>query len=153
MNPIRLFLSFDGRIGRIAFWAGLLLLAAASPFTLGTVMSDNPLDDAVLAVRRFGFSGFVWSLALLTGVAALLVKRLHDRGKSGFRAALFYLPAAFAALDYFGASGLPMLADVMTWTSWMAWLAGASGLWFLVSLGLWPGQKGANKYGPDPRGD
>ena len=152
MNPFKLFLSFNGRIGRIAFWLGLIIIAAASPFSIGTVLSDNPFNDAIGAVHQYGFTGFAWSLALLVGVAAILVKRLHDRGKSGLHAALFYLPAGLAALNYFGSTGLPMLADAIEWSSWIAWFAGATGVWFLISLGLWGGEKGPNKYGPDPRG-
>ena len=152
MNPIKLFLSFTGRIGRIAFWLGLIIIAAVSPFSIGTVLSDNPFTDAIRAVHQFGFTGFAWSLALLVGVAAILTKRLHDRGKSGLHATIFYLPAGLAALSYFGGSGLPILADVVNWTSWIAWFAGATGIWFLISLGLYTGDKGPNKYGPDPRG-
>lgn len=152
MNPFRLFLSFNGRIGRIAFWIGMILLAVLTPFSIATVMSDNPARETLSAVRTYGFSGFVWSLALIFAVAAILVKRLHDRGKSGLYAALFYLPAAATALTYFGADGLPLTADIISWTSWIAWLAGATGLGFLLSLGFMPGQRGSNKYGPDPRG-
>lgn len=148
MNPITLLTSFKGRIGRLAFWVGLILIAAVSPFSIYTVLSDNPFTDAIQAVHRFGFAGFAWSLALLFGVAALLVKRLHDRGKSGLYAAIFYLPAALAALTYFGGSGLPILADVTNWSTWIAWFTGASGVWFLISLGLYPGERGPNKYGP-----
>lgn len=152
MNPIRLFLSFNGRIGRIAFWFGLIVLAALTPFSIATVTSDNPVRETLVAVQTFGFSGFVWSLALIFAVSAILVKRLHDRGRSGLYAALFYMPAAVSALTYFGADGLPMAADIVSWTSWIAWLAGASGLGFLLSLGFMPGTRGPNKYGPDPRG-
>ena len=152
MNPITLFTSFNGRIGRIAFWLGLITIAAASPFSIGTVLSDNPFTEAIGSVHVYGFKGFAWSLALLVGVAAILTKRLHDRGQSGLYAALFYLPAGLAALNYFGSTGLPMLADVINWSSWIAWFAGATGIWFLISLGLYPGTKGPNKYGADSRG-
>ena len=152
MNPITLFTSFNGRIGRIAFWTGLILIAAVSPFSIGTVLSDNPFTDAIRAVHQFGFKGFAWSLALLFSVAAILTKRLHDRGKSGLHAVIFYLPAAMAALTYFGGSGFPMLAEAVNWSSWIAWFAGATGIWFLISLGLYPGEHGPNKYGADPQG-
>lgn len=149
MNPLRLFTSFEGRIGRLAFVAGIVLLAAASPFSIGTVISDNPFDEALRAVRRFGLGGLAWSVVLLVGVAALMTKRLHDRGKSGIQALLFYIPVGTAALTYF-ASHLPLVAKIAYWSTWISWLAGVSGVWFMVSLALYPGQKGPNKFGPPP---
>ena len=149
MNPIHLFGSFKGRIGRASFWFGILLLAAASPFSLGTVLSDNPFEKAVGLVHQFGLAGLGWSLLLLIGVAALLTKRLHDRDQSGIYAAVFYLPAAIAALLFFFGEN-PVVANIAKWSSWIAAFAGTAGIWFLIQLGFSSGTDGPNTYGPDP---
>lgn len=149
MNPFRLFGSFKGRIGRGSFWFGIILLAAISPFSIRTVLSDNPIQDAILLVHDLGLKGLGWSLLLLVGVAALMTKRLHDRGRSGIYAAAFYLPAAVAALIYFFGNS-PMVADIAKWSTWITAFAGTAGVWFLFQLGFFPGEEGANKYGPDP---
>lgn len=147
MNPITLLTSFKGRIGRLGFWTGLTIIAAASPFTIRTVLSSNPVGTVVRAIHELGLVGLGWSIALIYGVAALMTKRLHDRGKSGLYAALFYLPAMLAALTLF-AGDHPQVRDVARWSTWIAGWLGASGLWFLIDLGLFPGQRGANRYGP-----
>ncbi|MCH9766149.1 MAG: DUF805 domain-containing protein [Alphaproteobacteria bacterium] len=152
MNPIRLFGSFKGRIGRASFWFGMILLAAISPFSLATVLSDNPFEKALQVVHDFGLAGLGWSLLLLIGVAALMTKRLHDRDRSGVYAAAFYLPAAVAALLYFF-GGQPWAANIAKWSTWITAFAGTAGVWFLVQLGFFPGTNGANKYGADPDAD
>lgn len=149
MNPFRLFGSFRGRIGRASFWFGILLLVAISPFSIRTVLSDNPFEDAMRAVDELGLAGLGWSLLLLVGVAALMTKRLHDRGRSGIYAAVFYLPAAMAALLYF-AGDSPLAGNIAKWSTWVTAFAGTAGVWFLFQLGFFPGVEGANKYGPDP---
>lgn len=149
MNPFRLFGSFQGRIGRASFWFGIILLAAVSPFSIGTVLSDNPFAKAMELVSENGIVGFLWTVALIYGVAALMTKRLHDRGRSGIYAALFYLPAVVAALLYFFGN-FPIVRQFAEWSNWVSAFAGTAGLWFLFQLGFFPGAEGANQYGPDP---
>lgn len=149
MNPIYLFTNFKGRIGRRSFWFGILLLAAISPFSIRTIMSANPVADALQLVSQLGLVGLAWTLLLLVGVAALMTKRLHDRNRSGIYAALFYLPAALAALTYF-AGDAPFVAEVHKWSYYIMALAGTAGVWFLVQLGFFPGTDGPNHYGADP---
>ena len=147
MNPVRLFTSFEGRIGRLAFWLGLVTLATVSPFTLRTVLSSDPLGTALRAVHELVLVGLAWSVVLLLGIAAIMTKRLHDRGKSGLYAALFYLPALLGALTVF-AGDQALVRDISRWSTYIAGWLGATGTWFLVDLGLFPGQRGANRYGP-----
>ena len=146
MNPIHLFTSFRGRTGRLGFWIGLLVLIFASPFSVRAILSSNPFTEAIGAVRTLGLPGLAWSLALLAGLAAIITKRLHDRGKSGLHAALFYVPAALSASTFF-AGNVPYLKDAAYWSTWIAWWAGAAGLWFLFQLGFFAGERGPNKYG------
>ncbi|MCB1521968.1 MAG: DUF805 domain-containing protein [Hyphomicrobiaceae bacterium] len=150
MNPFRLFLGFSGRIGRRSFVFAVLLLAAASPVSLNAILSSNPLADLVPSLRRLGPAGLVWSFALLIMIAALMTKRLHDRGKSGLYAGLFYLPAALQLVTFF--TGItPLTQQVALWSGLIAAWIGATGLWFLVELGFYPGEQGPNIYGPDRR--
>lgn len=149
MNPFRLFASFRGRIGRAGFWFGIILLAVVSPFSIGTVLSDNPFEKSLSLVKELGVTGFGWSLLLLIGVAALMTKRLHDLGRSGIYAALFYLPAAVAALLYVLPNNA-LAGNIAQWSGWIIAFAGTAGVWFLFQLGFFPGTEGANRYGPDP---
>ncbi len=150
MNPISLFTSFSGRTTRLGFWFGLIVLTAASPFTFGAVFSANPFTQAIDTIRTLGLPGLGWSLVLLIGLSAIMVKRLHDRNRSGLYAALFYAPAALTALTFF-TGFTPDIERVLWWTTFIAGWMGAAGLWFLIQLGLFSGTKGANAYGPDPK--
>ena len=74
-----LFASFDGRISRQPFWIGFLVLMAA-----------NLLTNLVIRIL-FGFGAIggllslIAALVLAYGAFAVLIKRCHDRGKSGWK--------------------------------------------------------------------
>jgi len=149
INPIKLFTSFSGRIPRLWFWVGLCTLAAISPFSIWSAMRGNPFAKGLELVRSLGVAGLLWAIVLLLPLAALMVKRLHDRGKSGIYALLFYLPAfltTLRALDF----NPPQLAQFEYWLSWVIWWTGAAGLFFLIDLGFFGSKSGSNKYGPQP---
>jgi uncharacterized membrane protein YhaH (DUF805 family) len=71
----RLFLSFQGRVGRRTYWR--FAAAPALAFTMLTVLFDLPLR-----MGSFGFT--VCALLLCWVVLAVSVKRCHDRGRSGW---------------------------------------------------------------------
>jgi uncharacterized membrane protein YhaH (DUF805 family) len=82
-----LFGTFDGRIGRQSFWIGTVVLIAVS-VVLHLVLAalfgwrdamGGPINGAV-------------SLILLYPSLAVDVKRLHDRGKSGWWILLLLVP-------------------------------------------------------------
>ena len=149
INPIKLFTSFSGRISRTWFWIGLIVVGALSPFSIKTALLDNPFQTALPTIRNMGFIGLLWVVALLYPLAALMVKRLHDRSKTGWLALLFYLPAAIATLKLFQFH-VTELNQIDYWLGWVTWWVGAAGLWFLIDLGLFGSKSGANKYGPEP---
>lgn len=84
-NPYaRLFLSFDGRIGRRTFWLCLLALIIACGLAdaidgdrFGT--NDGPLSTAVGFLAMWPFF-------------ATFAKRCHDRGRSGLWSLLLFVP-------------------------------------------------------------
>lgn len=143
-------LGFSGRIGRATFLTGLALLLALSPLSLGTILSSNPLHDVPRQIRQTGPVGLGWSLLLMLVLASLMTKRLHDLGKSGFYAALFYLPAMVEIVTFFSGHS-PMVQKFAYWGHFAAAWLGVTGLWFLVKLGFYGGTRGPNAYGPDPR--
>lgn len=148
---VRLFTSFEGRIGRRAFWLGLIALILISPFSIGAIISKDPFSEALSYIGSLGLVGLGWSLALLFPLAALISKRLHDRNKTAALAALFYAPAAINAFT--GFTGWTGLAEKALYvTTALGLLLGGVSAWFLIELGLFSGTAGANKYGSDPRG-
>jgi uncharacterized membrane protein YhaH (DUF805 family) len=82
-----LFLSTQGRIGRGAFWGGMIGL-----IVVGMV--------AALVTGAQGFVGVIISLVLLYPVVALVLKRLRDRGRAnpGIWAAIYLVPGQLVNL-------------------------------------------------------
>lgn len=120
-----LFFSSSGRAARgpsIAA-AGLLVVILA----LYESVIDGPLR---------WLTGWVVYPALVFSACCVLSKRLHDRGRSGWLAALVLVaifmvwPHPQGFLDFLGVVVLG---------------------WAAVDLGLIPGEQGANRFGPNPQ--
>ncbi len=150
LNPIKLFTSFDGRIGRRAYLFGLIVLIAVSPFSVGAVLSADPFREAIATIQNLGLAGLGWALVLLVSLAALNTKRLHDLDETGLKGLVFYAPAALSAVTLFTGWAPDMQQQILSWTTILATLVGATGIWFLVKLGFYGGTDGPNTYGPDP---
>ena len=116
-----LFLSSSGRMSRSPFLVGLAVIMAV------LLLFDN-------AVPLQGLTAIVVYPALLFSSACLLSKRLHDRGRSGWWAALVLL--AFA-LVWPSASGPRALFLIVV-------------VWAVIELGLMPGEEGSNRFGANP---
>ncbi len=121
---MELLFSSTGRVGRDAFLGcGAALLALAYAYAYEVVPRVNP-----------GLAWIVYTL-LLFPTACILSKRLHDRGRSGWWAALVLVsvvaiwPAPERPLDF--------LFSLVV-------------LWAVVELGAMPGEQGANRFGPNP---
>lgn len=121
---LELFFSSTGRVSR-----GPFIIAAAVLITL-----------ALLYKAAFGptvelLTGWFVYPALLFSACCVLSRRLHDRGRSGWLAAVVVLALALAwptpdgLLDY--------AACIII-------------LWAVIELGVMPGEQGANRFGPNP---
>jgi uncharacterized membrane protein YhaH (DUF805 family) len=143
-----------GAIFGIALYSAISSLPQdADPAWLGTPEGQQAMSRAILP-----------AVIPLTLVLYLLIwpafaagtKRLHDRGRSGWVLALYYVPFALFAI---AASMLPTsVHDGAVSGSVGRWLMIAAGvicaglsLWLLVELGFLKGQSGENAYGPDTR--
>jgi uncharacterized membrane protein YhaH (DUF805 family) len=77
---------------------------------------------------------FVYPLLIASG-ACVLSKRLHDRGRSGWWAALVLLAMILIWRAPNGARILLALPVI---------------IWSVVELGILSGEQGANRFGPSP---
>ena len=119
-----LLLSAQGRIARAPF-----LIAAATLLVLAAVY------EAVVGVTLPWLTGWFVYPALIYAGACVLSKRLHDRGKSGWWAALI------------------LFALVAVWprpVGFFDFLFGVALVWAAVELGVMGGEMGANRFGPNP---
>ena len=118
-----LFFSAAGRAARGPCWlAAVLLLAIAAVY------------EVIPSILHWITGWFVYPALFYCG-ACVLSKRLHDRGKSGWFAALilFATVAIWPHPDSFFDFPFTLVA-----------------LWALVELGVMQGEQGANRYGANP---
>jgi uncharacterized membrane protein YhaH (DUF805 family) len=140
MNWHHLFLGFSGRTSKRDFWIGFAALFAA-----GFAASLVPLVGALA------------SLALLYPWTALVTKRLHDFGRSGWLVLIPTLPAAlsgtlavYGALAMSNAATLGSALAVAGFALLVSTIAMLVGLAFLLWVGLSAGDTGPNAYGEVP---
>ena len=125
MSWIELFFSASGRSSR-----GPALIAAA------IVLAVAALYEAAVGPFLHLISGWFVYPALIYMGACVLSKRLHDRGRSGWWAALV------------------LTAIVAVWPrpeSFFDFLFVLVLIWAAVELGLMAGEPGTNRYGPNPQ--
>ena len=99
-------------------------------------------------------AGLFQLLVLWPGIV-LLIKRIHDRNKSGWLVWVLYGPlivgtifsiAAFVAIAL-GSTEIAALG-IISGVVWIAVVVIA--IWFFIEFGCMRGTIGANQYGPDP---
>lgn len=124
--------SIKGRIGRRDFWIwmGIWVLAMVILFTLA--------GGEMLSIQTAAFI----LVCLLWPTAAVTVKRLHDRGKSGAWALLMVLAWMLLAGNW------AMLPGVWQWGVGR-FVPTLIIVMMLIDLGAFVGTQGENKYGKD----
>lgn len=123
---------FHGRAARPEFWWFFL-------FTTLLSLAILPLE-AVLRPALIDGIDIALSLVLLSPTLAVTVRRLHDRDRTGWWAAMF------APILYFGFFP-PQHGDPLAVLLYPGLIAMLVGLIMLVSAGT----EGDNRFGPDPR--
>jgi uncharacterized membrane protein YhaH (DUF805 family) len=144
MELTELLLSTEGRINRLRFWIGILIVIAVSTVLFYLILATaGPTQTGVLLAVLAAF-------ALAYPYYAIMAKRFQDRNKPGLLALLGIVPYytlnllyTFRILDPIAPTGLSRILDVI-----IALIA----LWIVVELGCLKGTPGPNRYGPDPLG-
>jgi len=119
-----LFTSSAGRTSRGPFWIAVAVLMTAAALY-------EAVTGPTLRLLTFWF---IYPVLLASG-ACVLAKRLHDRGRSGWWAALVLIALAMDWPEPYGARAILALPVL---------------IWALVELGLLAGEEGANRFGPSP---
>jgi uncharacterized membrane protein YhaH (DUF805 family) len=146
----RFYFSPNGRISRSQYWLWYIVPVLVISIVLSAIAGIAAA--AGIPGLAAGFESLYWLFALLTfwpGIA-VLVKRIHDRNRSGW---LVVLPIAAGLLIVAGAvianaTGAFVAGGILSAIGAIAFLAIA--IWFFVEFGCMPGTDGPNRYGPDP---
>jgi uncharacterized membrane protein YhaH (DUF805 family) len=160
--------SFNGRLRRRDWWLFVVLLGvaqvivqivanmatggSAAMFTSPAAMSA---PGAMAAFTHSLIVRAVVSLVFLWPALAIGVKRLHDRNRSGWWLAIFYLVVCVQeAMGYVQAQRLAAGGMPTPNVAYLALLAIflIAAIWLLIELGFLDGTQGSNRFGPSPKG-
>jgi uncharacterized membrane protein YhaH (DUF805 family) len=173
------YMGFDGRLNRQPFWISAIVLAivgAIIQFIILQVMGGGGIIDVNALLQsgkssqdimnmfsavatKSGWAGLITLIIIAYPLAAISIKRRHDRGSAGMEVWVYLALAAIIALIQ--ALGLGMTTmqvgelTVPTPTllfNIVALITGILGLYLLVVMGFLKGTAGPNAYGPDPLG-
>jgi|GEM_PF-777992 uncharacterized membrane protein YhaH (DUF805 family) len=142
------YFSAKGRISRSQYWLKYFLPV----FVVGVILNLI----AAAGGEALKFLPSLFQLLVLWPGIAVLIKRIHDRNKSGWLVWILYGPLILAIL--FGAmmviaiaAGDPKMTAAMgTITGICGVVAVIVAIWFFVEFGCMRGTVGANRYGADP---
>ncbi len=155
---IRLFFGWDHRIGRSRFWIGFLVIMTLYPvcdwalaqWLLGIDILEPGLAPEDVAVPAYKWTQAALWIFLLYPLAAVLVKRCRDRNRNVWWPVPWLSEEVVTAL--LEGAGVAYNSIEMAWWEYAFLAFSVTGLcWIVVDLGLLPGTKGPNRYGPDPR--
>ncbi|GAA0616873.1 hypothetical protein GCM10009422_09990 [Brevundimonas kwangchunensis] len=163
-RPLIRYAVFTGRASRSEYWLFMLFYSVVTGGSLGMSIAAFGNPDASAALKGFSTWFGIFCLivvALCLPTYAVLVRRLHDIGKSGWWILLVApgalspilmsqtLAGAVAAGAGDGAGG----AAIVQAFAQMGLIMAVGGLCNLILfiMTLLPGTKGPNRFGPDPR--
>lgn len=133
--------NFSGRARRSEYWY----------YTLCGIIINIVLSviDSLIGLD-FDIVGTIYSLAVFIPGLAVLVRRMHDIGKSGWYVLILFLPFIIAAV-WFGVLAIDTSGSgFTTWAIVPALLLIGGLIWMLVLL-CTEGDSGPNEYGEDPK--
>ena len=143
MNWSALF-SVRGREARLRYWRLQLLIdVLAALVWCGGLFAMIGLGPwAAILFLAFG--------PLVAMTVALVIRRVHDRGKSAIWALIFVFGPLALEAPLRAQAGVEGQSPALS-TLGLALGGAALSIWGFVEIGLRRGTKGPNRYGPDPR--
>lgn len=132
MDRIKAWLDFKGRSSRLSYWRMQIGLGLGAGLVIAATVLASQFGQMAGAIA------FLPMALLVVLSLAVMVRRLHDRARSGFWALLFV--------------GAPILSGALGEAGGMLLALASLGLslWGLIEIGFLPGSKGDNAYGPPP---
>jgi uncharacterized membrane protein YhaH (DUF805 family) len=144
---LKCWFSFSGRMDRFQYWRYTIATMVASVVVVGL---DFLLSFIVAETANDLVTPVVGGLSLIPTVSyfAAAVRRVHDRNKNAAWAVLYTAPGpALLQLGSYANTieGQPHLGSQLIELAGFGFV-----VWWIVALGMLPGTRGPNRYGPDP---
>jgi uncharacterized membrane protein YhaH (DUF805 family) len=134
----------NGRISRKQYWLKWTLPVLVIYLVLWGIMVGAAVSGNLAVVGVFAIIQGLFMLLTLWPNIAVLVKRIHDRNKSGWLALLLYVPLVISYIITF------TLGQQSPANAVIGLVLLGVGIWFFIEFGCMRGTIGANAYGPDP---
>lgn len=157
----KFYFSPAGRISRSQYWLRFMLPYVVIYLLL--VIAAGASDDGTTANQVISGVLTIFLLVALWPSIAILVKRIHDRNKSGWLCLVLYVPTflfmvllivlvAGSIMDAArsGTYTPPPVGALAITVGLLALISAGVGLWFFIEFGCMRGTIGPNRHGPDP---
>ncbi len=151
--PIQQWLSPKGRISRLQYFVyGLILAAVFMGVFLGLIIGDElKIDEEGHVATLFDFGiNAVLQLALIYTLFCLASKRLHDLSWPAWLALLLIIDIPVDLAADLARLYMTLPEGAETTVKIIDGLVKIASLGIGLNLTFRPGDKGANKHGPDP---
>ena len=143
-KPFQRYFEFTGRSGRAEYWQYIAITTVAEWFAS---IADSLASGPYVATHKFAA---ILAIATLIPTLAVGIRRLHDRGRSGWLFGLLYILVGVAAVLIVTGKAIYDRTGNGS-VEWAGILVGlvtlAYGVFIIVQLAK-PGDAGSNAYGP-----
>jgi len=136
--------SLEGRISRSQLWLQWALPVVAIHVVLWIMIAIAAAADSSGWTATFFILWIAFWLATLWPNIAVMVKRIHDRNKTGWLVLAYWVPAGLQTILFIADASDNMAASLIRL------ITIAVGIWFFIELGCMRGTVGPNRYGADP---
>ncbi|HEX5319476.1 MAG TPA: DUF805 domain-containing protein [Stellaceae bacterium] len=134
----------SGRISRKQYWLHWTVPVLVIYIVLWSIIVAGAANGSVAAVGVGAIVQTVFMLVTLWPNIAVLVKRIHDRNKTGWLVLALYIPLALSYIATFTVGQQAALTLIFGVVILVV------AIWFFVEFGCLRGTIGANRYGADP---
>jgi uncharacterized membrane protein YhaH (DUF805 family) len=138
--------SVQGRISRSQLWLKWFLPILVIYIVLGIILAAGAASGNAATVGVVGIIFVIFALLTLWPGIAVMVKRIHDRNKSGWLVLAIYVPSILYDIL------APTVGRQNPATMILSLITFAVAIWFFIEFGCMRGTIGENKYGPAPVG-
>jgi len=151
----------SGRISRSQYWLKFVLpyIGIIIVLQLMSVLSSSSSPLHILSSILI----FIFSLVVVWPSLVVMIKRIHDRNKSGWFCLILYVPltifiilliiwlaALLVAIGAGSTASAPAIGAFAVFVMILGFVCAGITIWFFIEFGCMRGTIGPNRFGPDP---